>query len=680
MNSDSRPLGRNVKGLTGFSNEDFETWPTPDEGALEGDSLAQYLNRKKSVRMYLQGVSAKAIRQECGIGVKQIYRLITERCLQPHKDGRIYGCRGLIKNLRIRPYIRKRPVKVDGFGYGAVGAMSITLALNPRLKDSFDKRILASPRPDELGATKRPRQSHWKWFLDELRSLGYEVRGEWPFNTESNGYSTICRYIDKVFAANPKEAIRAIGGPDLERKLASGDGVDRPVVNAFDRVEMDAHCLDGRFCVMMPQATGGYIAKIIPRIWVIVILEVVSRSVPAHFLSMRREVSAEDVLRTIKKALTRWHRKKLAFSDVAFRDGAGMPSSTSDRFVGACWNETSVDGALAETCAHVEQVLKEVVGAKLISPRGGGFSSRRSKDDRPFIETFFRKLASCGFQRLSNTTGNSPEGKQGRNPEAVAITSQFQLEYAEELLDVLVANYNDTPHTSLGYRSPLAYLDFITSRPGHELRRADPDLVQGIMSYRKKCRVRGGLQEGRRPFVNFEGARYTNDTLGQRFDLVGKYIWVVNHLEDDARLAKASTIDEGQHLGVLRAAPPWHKLPHSLSVRRAINSAARKRMFDIASGADAVETFLDFVESQADKKLPVHPAYLEARRILVQQAELAIGKPLLESALENAQESAAEASKTEHSQGEPATGPDRRESGSQNPARALPPRRKAASD
>lgn len=680
MESVPQPIGRHVKGLTGSSYEDFETWPTPDQGALEGDCLARYLNRKKSVRMYLSGCTEGAIRQECGFGLKQVYRLITERCLQPHKDGLIYGCRGLIPNRRIRPYVRKRPVKVDGYGCGAVGAMSISLALNPVLKKSFDKRILSSPHPDELGATKRPRQSHWKWFLDELRSLGYEIRGEWPFNTKSNGYSTICRYIDQVFAANPKKAVRATGGPDMERKLASGDGVDRPVQDLFQRVEMDAHHIDGRFCVMMPQVTGGYLPKIIPRIWVIVIIEVVSRAVLGYFLSMGREVSKEDVLRTIKKALTRSQLRKLSFSNVAYLDGAGMPSGVSDRFVGVCWSETSVDGALAETCSHVEQVLTNVVGANLISPKSGGFSSRRSKDDRPFIETFFRKLASCGFQRMSNTTGGSPKGKQGRNPETVALTSQFQLEYAEELLDVLVANYNATPHTSLGYRSPLAYLDFISSRPGQELRYADAELVQQMLSYRKKCPVKGGLAQGRRPFVNFEGARYTNETLGQRFDLVGKYIWVINHHEDDARVALASTVDEGQHLGVLRAAPPWHKLPHSLRVRRAINSAVRARMFFIASGADAVETFLDFAESQADGKLPVHPAYLEARRILVQQAELAIGRSLLESALENAKESAAETSKTEHSEAGPATAQDKKDPGSQKPSHTLPPRRKAASD
>lgn len=96
-------------------------------------------------------------------------------------------------------------------------------------------------------------------------------------------------------------------------------------------------------------------------------------------------------------------------------------------------------------------------------------------------------------------------------------------------------------------------------------------MVQGLLSHRKRCRVLGGLEEGRRPYVNFEGARYTNEVLGQRHDWAGTRIWVVNHLEDDARVARAATPD-GLPLGILRAAPPWHRLPHSLAVRRAIQA------------------------------------------------------------------------------------------------------------
>lgn len=623
-------LGRTIERLNGTPYADISVWPTPDEGALAGDARTRYLGRKQGVKLYLAGGTEASIRGASGLSRKQIYRLVTERCLAIHPDdGLIYGWRGLIPGLRIRPYSRTKLVKVDAFGYGAAGAMGVIFEAHPELRGNFDKRILTSAPDKSLGPVRRSRQAHWKWFLDELRRLGYEKRKEWPFNTSSNGYSSVCRYIDKVYAENPEQAAEVIGGPDLRRKLKTGDGVERPIDSLFQRVEMDAHKLDGRFCVVVPQVTGGFVTRIIHRIWVIVILEIMSRAVLGYRFCMGREVSKDDVLRTIKSALTKWHRRTISFGTEPYIEGAGLPSGVLEDLVGACWRETSVDGALAGKCAHVRSVLKDVVGSDLIEP-DTGFSVRRSKDDRPFIETFFRRLGSGGFQRMTNTTGKDPKAKGGRKPDEIAISSQFQVEYAEELLDVLIANYNATPHTSLGYRSPLAYLEFMRSRIAHPLRTADSAAVEAILSFRKRCPVKGGLKEGRRPYVNFMGARYSSDVLANRHDLVGKEVWVINHREDDARVVLCSTLN-GVPLGPLRAAPPWHRLPHSLSVRQAITALARKRMFQIASNADGVEAFLEFVESQPGGKLPIHPAYLEARRILTQHTE-DLGQLVLDAA------------------------------------------------
>lgn len=615
MKTRENPLGRQLPCLLRTGNEDLDAWPTPDDGVLTEFDRKKYLMRKEAVRLYLAGYGDSLIREKCEIGLKQTYRLITERCLKTHPDGRIYGFRGLIPKLRIKPYKRKRKVKVNEFGGGAVGAMGLVLDLNPDLRRSFDKKILESASSSTLSLIRKPRQALWKWFLDRLRDLGYEVRGEWPFNTITNGYNSVCRYIDLAYKLNPKMAARAIGGKTLERKLITGDGVDRPVKRVLQRVEMDAHKLDGRFCVLMPNGDGEHVPRIVHRLWVIVILDVESRAVLGYHFALGKEVSKTDVLRAIKSALTRWRRRILSPGlEHIYWDDANFPSGMSDRYVGMCWDETSVDGALAETCKSVEQFLRDVVNSRLISPKEG-FASRRGLDERPFIETFFRVLAGGGLHKMSNTTGSKPKDRKGREPEEVALNSQFQLEYAEDLIDVLIANYNATPHTSLGYRTPLQFLEYATNRPDFSFRYADPEQVSLLLSLRKKCKVQGGVQEGRAPYVNFENARYTNEILSQRFDLAGKYIDVINHEENDARIALASTSD-GQSLGVLRAGPPWHRFPHSLRIRAAIKGMIRKKMFYVASGTDATEAFVEYCESQSNKKLPPHPSYLEFRRII----------------------------------------------------------------
>jgi hypothetical protein len=338
------------------------------------------------------------------------------------------------------------------------------------------------------------------------------------------------------------------------------------------------------------------------------------------------------VLRAVKRSLTLWRPRELQFSKDAYTEGAGLPSAHHERYVGACWDEFSVDGAMANICDRVERQLREVVGSTILKPQDpASYSSRRSKDDRPFIESFFRQLAKGGFHRLSPTTGSKPKDKRGADPDAAAAATQFQLEYAEELLDTLIANYNATPHSGLGYRSPLGQLDFLATRDPSRIRQADAGEVRRMVGIRKLCTVKGGIDTGRRPYFHFENARYSMEWLCQRTDLLGKLLWLHIEDEDDARWATVST-QGGEFLGAVRAAPPWHLSPHTLYMRRAIRSLDKNRRLHLTSQCDAVEELIRYAEGSKGKKLPPHPAYLEARRVLQQHAEALAEQPMVSRA------------------------------------------------
>ncbi|MFZ6813355.1 hypothetical protein ACO0K3_02725 [Undibacterium sp. Rencai35W] len=612
-------VARQIKGLTDDPNFDISSWPSVDEGALVPEMAECFSKRKRAVILYLEGASDKLIFEETGIGRKQTYRLIRERCIQTHPDGRVYGWRGLIKHLRINAPHRKKKITVNNWGGGAVGALKSTMENFPELRVKFEKRVLSAASETTLSEVRRPRKANWKWLIDKFREEGLEVKGEWPFNTARLGYGSIRKYIDSILMGNPYLAAKAIGGKDLVKKLAASDGTNRPNLIAFDRVEVDAHKLDGRFCVMIPQLDGDYEPKIVHRLWVVVILEVVSRAVLGYQFSMGKEVNKEDVLKAIKSALTKWSPRKVTFSECSYHPGAGFPSSHNVRFLGACWNEFSVDGALANTCNSVADQIARVVKAKILDP-DNSYSVRRTKDDRPFIETFFRTVGKNGLQRLNNTTGGKPSDKNGYDPVKIALTSQFQIEYAEDLIDTLIANYNVAPHGMLGSRSPLAYLDFITSNNKVPIRYADPGEIQNLLNTRKLVTLKGGFSTGRRPYVNFFGATYSADWLDNQQQLVGQKLWANNFLEDDARLIRISNRD-GVILGILHAHPPWHQSPHSLRVRRAINSLISKKLIHFSANTDVIAELCTYVESQSNKKFPIHPAYLELRAIFQRQAQ-----------------------------------------------------------
>lgn len=608
---------------------DPSQWSKVDVDALPTARRVQFLSRKRAIELYLDGASDTVLQKETGLKRRNVYRLITERCLSQAEDGTIQGWRGALPHMRVNGYARKSAPIVNEWGEGAVGSLQwiFSSANGAEIEAKFRDHILSKTRA--LEATKRSNQSLFRWFLDELRTLGYEKRGEWPFNVELMGYQSICAFIDKVLNENPKREIEILGGKTAERKARAGDGVDRPALRVFGRVECDAHKLDSRMIVLIPSPHGGFEPRKIHRLWVIVLLEVESRAVIGYYLSLRKECSAEDVLRAIKKALTLWTPMEMQFSQSAYDPGAGLPSHHSERYLGACWDEFSVDGALANICKRVEQPIQEIVGARILKPQDPNcYSSRRSLDDRPFIETFFRRLAEGGFHQLSTTTGSSPDKKKGYNPDVAAKETHFQLEYANELLDALIANYNVTPHSGLGSRTPLEQLDFLTSRSSAPLRIAEHDAVERMVGVRKLCTLLGGVESGRRPHFNFSNAKYSAEWLCLRTDLIGKTFWVHLENEDDARFASVST-KKGVYLGTIRAAPPWHLSPHTLFIRQSIRSLDKRRLMHISRNCDAVEQLIRYAESSADKKLPAHPAYLEARRLMTLQAESFTGQTMV---------------------------------------------------
>jgi hypothetical protein len=166
---DITPPARRIKGIYVPSYYDFHQWPSFDEGALEENKRNAFLKRKKRVIMYFMGQSDSDIRNECGIGLKQINRLIRERCLSIHPDGLIFGWRGLIPQNHIKPYKRIKKIQVDHLGYGAVGAMQTVLSLHSDLREKLNKRIIQTLSSNQLGQISFIKRTTWKWFIEELK-------------------------------------------------------------------------------------------------------------------------------------------------------------------------------------------------------------------------------------------------------------------------------------------------------------------------------------------------------------------------------------------------------------------------------------------------------------------------------------------------------------------------------
>lgn len=491
---------------------------------------------------------------------------------------------------------------------GGAGAFQKLLEDYPVLLDLIHSRLF--PKKSRILIAERRisvRKLHGA-FLAKCRELGLAERFDYPFDTDTLAYSSLCRLVEKLQNEHPEKAALHRMDPGAERKLRTSDGSDRPAFSLMDRVECDAHHLDAVFCVLVPTSFGNFVPRILKRLWLIALIEVRSRVVLGYHLSLRKECNEEDLLTAIKNALGRWQPRELTVPNQHYQDQSGFPANLNAIYTGACWSELSVDGAKINQSIRVSHVLKEVVGSETF------YNRRRSPDDRPYIERFFRTLESGHFHQMPNSVGGSPMERNGNNPELAAVKYFIQLDHLYDLLDLAISGYNATPHASLGGRTPLEYFEYCLRTSGQTLRVADPGAVNRIHALRKRVRVRGSMAEGRRPFIEFMGARYSNDYLKRSFDLIGQEVTI----EVDTQDPRVITVfgPNGGELGKMYAGAPWNLLPHTVEIRRAYYRAVRAGKIS-ASTNNAVVALLLHLEEQAKSGKQVPNLYLELRNIIV---------------------------------------------------------------
>jgi len=108
----------------------------------------------------------------------------------------------------------------------------------------------------------------------------------------------------------------------------------------------------------------------------------------------------------------------------------------------------------------------------------------------------------------------------------------------------------------------------------------------------------------------------------------------------------------------------------------------RNRRFALANGADAITVFMDFVESNAKGKFPIHPSYLELKRLLVEHSQFRSSDAEVVAAKSRLKETETTAggapSEVSDDSAAVATKPVQTSPRTQTPSKVLPPLRKAA--
>ncbi|MCX4159288.1 MULTISPECIES: integrase core domain-containing protein [Paraburkholderia] len=110
----------------------------------------------------------------------------------------------------------------------------------------------------------------------------------------------------------------------------------------------------------------------------------------------------------------------------------------------------------------------------------------------------------------------------------------MSLDELEDVVDVVLADYNGEPHTGLGGRTSLEAMHFFLAR--------EPSLIRTLPAARRSTLyllqeapavvIRGSVKRGVRPHINFEYVRYTSSILSSNASLIGQQLRIYFNVKD----------------------------------------------------------------------------------------------------------------------------------------------------
>jgi putative transposase len=503
-----------------LSPADVAAWADFDAAALAPQAQDIFTRRRLAVELYAAGTALTEIEAQTGVDRRQLYRFF-ERCTQTHEDGRPFGLRALVRYLRVAGYGRIRPFKTtsaSGFG-AAAGAFNLLLQTYPSLPAWISQQVRSKRVALEQISTDGRLQTRLRnlkhvhaGFLQECRKLGLTA-GDYPFNTERTAVRALAATLRAECLRSFARAAHLAGASHLKGLPRDHDELSAPPATQFLEVaEFDGHRLDLRLKIVVRDQLGFEQQFEIERVWLLVVIDVFTRVVLGYHVSLNREYSRYDVIRTLEAALEPHRPRSFTLPGLGYGPHGGFPSDKLPELGYATWRWIKLDNAKANLAADVRYALAEFIGCYIDA------GPAHTPDDRPNIERFFGSIASNLSSRLPGYTGaHARDIRRALADPKGNLRLHVSLNELEELLEAALATYNACPHDGLNGRTPLEAVEHSVRGRGAML----DWLPQAkrrtlcLMQTPRRATVRGYLHQGQRPHINFLQRALHQCRLGQ---------------------------------------------------------------------------------------------------------------------------------------------------------------------
>ncbi len=562
-----------------------------------------FSRRKQAIEMYIErSKTVKEISKITRIEESEIRRLF-KRCISENSEGEIWGFCALIPSKHLKDYCKKIDITTfnESNTKGMAGAFTLLLKTYPILKEKIEKWLFNKSKGELIDPVISIIYLH-KRFIEECRSLGIKPPNEYPFNTKTLGFISLHRYVKKLNEQHIVSAAKRVNEDAARRARTTGKGNKNYIMTLrpFQKVEFDGHLIDGEFILTYTNLEGDEVTDLVGRIWLLLIIDVATRVILGYYISPNSQYSSEDVLHCLQNAFVPKKLKDFVIPELKYPENSGFYSIAIPEIQGAVWEEFYYDNSKANLSNIVKKKLKEVYHCSINA------GPVNMPERRNIVENVFHILEENGFHRLPNTTGSKPTDPRRKNPEKNALKYNISLEILEEITEIVIANYNNTPNEAISYLTPIECMQQRIKREYFpRILPAKQYNNYSFLSLQHECTVRGKVEDGRRPHIHYEGVEYRSDVLSLSSYLLGKKLKVSVNM-DDLRVIKAF-LPDGSEFGMLTATGKWGVIPHNLQTRKLINRLKRLKLIHFTSMDDPILALQKYLyenrKKQNNKKL-----------------------------------------------------------------------------
>lgn len=563
-----------------YSKEALATWYMPKEADLAQAIRPRFRNACAALTAVLTGdMGITRAAAEHGLCHKRL-RSMVQRAPQMAQDGQPYGFRVCVPwgTYRRGDHQGDREMPREA-GPHAMGQLLLA-------RPEIALWISEFGRPLPPGRPPKAFDRLHSKIVAELKRL--ELQDFYPLNQADHGRRALLRFIRqrRIDHAEVVDLDTNSKPPSTLSEVFKG--------HPFSRTEIDGHRIDIEAVLGVPLPNGGTVKRPITSMWLLVEIEVESRAIVGWILRVGRAYNNLDLSSCISKSLQPWKRRDLTIPGLEYAPGAGLPSGLLGS--NSSWRSriVALDNAMAHWAFDFEQAFCLARGGMLLYGRA------HEPRSRAVVEQLFSRLERGALREIPG--GFEPAKRLGDNKIRISNFAPndhpIQLHAFEELLDVIIANYNATPHTALGDLSPLQFLQM----QGHKAFAFMPETAEedaiNMGSVLVSLTVHGNRSQGVMPHVNYMYVRYRSRDLDSKWELVGKKLLarVCRHDLRSFVLMRSATTP----LCAVRAAAPWDRTPHDETTRAMIMQWSKLRKDFSITGADcAVSAYVAFLRTQA---------------------------------------------------------------------------------